>query len=178
MYFGLSFSRVGADFRGLLPPLFHTAALRSFNTALHHATARFAFFLFHYLRATLKCAIKSNPVLRIGGTRIFIGGSTWLWLLPLDGLPVHQRFLFNPWAVPTFHLYSNQAVFIVVAFRGLLSSQSLKGIQTRVSVIRHPLSCPVWIRLTTTANYHHFSRVIAFRNVLQLEVVAIFDRVN
>ena len=41
MYFGLSFSRVGADFRGLLPPLFHTAAMQAFSTAVHDATNRY-----------------------------------------------------------------------------------------------------------------------------------------
>ena len=40
MYFGLSFSRVGADFRGLLPPLFHTAAMKAFRTAVLDATER------------------------------------------------------------------------------------------------------------------------------------------
>ena len=40
MYFGLSFSRVGADFRGLLPPLFHTAAMKAFSTAVLDATGR------------------------------------------------------------------------------------------------------------------------------------------
>ena len=40
MYFGLSFSRVGADFRGLLPPLFHTAAMKVFSTAVLDATER------------------------------------------------------------------------------------------------------------------------------------------
>ncbi|XP_022107408.1 conserved oligomeric Golgi complex subunit 8-like [Acanthaster planci] len=41
MYFGLSFSRVGADFRGLLAPLFQQAALRGFTLALDEATKRF-----------------------------------------------------------------------------------------------------------------------------------------
>lgn len=40
MYFGLSFSRVGADFRGLLPPLFHMAAMKAFSTAVLDATER------------------------------------------------------------------------------------------------------------------------------------------
>lgn len=40
MYFGLSFSRVGADFRGLLPPLFHMAAMKAFSTAVIDATER------------------------------------------------------------------------------------------------------------------------------------------
>ena len=41
MYFGLSFSRVGADFRGLLPPLFKAAAIKGFTDALDAATVRF-----------------------------------------------------------------------------------------------------------------------------------------
>lgn len=41
MYFGLSFSRVGADFRGLLPPLFHNAAMQAFRTAVGDAVKRF-----------------------------------------------------------------------------------------------------------------------------------------
>jgi len=41
MYFGLSFSRVGADFRGLLAPIFERAALASFTRAINEANDRF-----------------------------------------------------------------------------------------------------------------------------------------
>jgi len=41
MYFGLSFSRVGADFRGLLAPIFERAALTSFTRAVSEANVRF-----------------------------------------------------------------------------------------------------------------------------------------
>lgn len=41
MYFGLSFSRVGADFRGLLPPLFHNATMHAFKRAIQDATKRY-----------------------------------------------------------------------------------------------------------------------------------------
>ncbi|XP_071957455.1 conserved oligomeric Golgi complex subunit 8-like [Antedon mediterranea] len=42
MYFGLSFSRVGADFRGLLSPLFQQAALKTFYHTTQEATERFS----------------------------------------------------------------------------------------------------------------------------------------
>ncbi|BFZ13788.1 hypothetical protein BsWGS_16828 [Bradybaena similaris] len=41
MYFGLSFSRVGADFRGLLAPVFERAVLRYFSSALRDANKKF-----------------------------------------------------------------------------------------------------------------------------------------
>ncbi|XP_077978528.1 conserved oligomeric Golgi complex subunit 8-like [Glandiceps talaboti] len=41
MYFGLSFSRVGVDFRGLLVPLFQQAALKTFQTSMKEASRRF-----------------------------------------------------------------------------------------------------------------------------------------
>ncbi|KAL5019541.1 hypothetical protein ScPMuIL_002433 [Solemya velum] len=41
MYFGLSFSRVGADFRGLLAPIFQRAALHGFTSALTEANRMF-----------------------------------------------------------------------------------------------------------------------------------------
>ncbi|CAG5116302.1 unnamed protein product, partial [Candidula unifasciata] len=41
MYFGLSFSRVGADFRGLLAPVFERAVLRYFSCALREANKKF-----------------------------------------------------------------------------------------------------------------------------------------
>jgi len=43
MYFGLSFSRVGADFRGLLAPIFERAALAGFTAALSDANTRYVF---------------------------------------------------------------------------------------------------------------------------------------
>ncbi|GAB1603246.1 conserved oligomeric Golgi complex subunit 8-like [Argonauta hians] len=42
MYFSLSFSRIGADFRGLLVPIFHEAALNSFQVTLSNANTKFS----------------------------------------------------------------------------------------------------------------------------------------
>lgn len=40
MYFSLSFSRVGADFRGLLAPIFQQAALSGFQLTLNEANKK------------------------------------------------------------------------------------------------------------------------------------------
>ena len=45
MYFGLSFSRVGADFRGLLAPIFERAALAGFTRAVNDANVRYCWSL-------------------------------------------------------------------------------------------------------------------------------------
>ncbi|XP_036366896.1 conserved oligomeric Golgi complex subunit 8 isoform X2 [Octopus sinensis] len=42
MYFSLSFSRIGADFRSLLVPIFYSAALNSFQTTLNNANKKFS----------------------------------------------------------------------------------------------------------------------------------------
>ncbi|OCT84475.1 conserved oligomeric Golgi complex subunit 8 [Xenopus laevis] len=41
MYFGLSFSRVGVDFRGQLPPIFQRVAAETFAKAVHEAVEKF-----------------------------------------------------------------------------------------------------------------------------------------
>lgn len=41
MYFGLSFSRVGADFRALVAPIFVKTVQQNFETAVRKATKKF-----------------------------------------------------------------------------------------------------------------------------------------
>lgn len=41
MYFGLSFSRVGADFRALIAPIFVKTVINNFTSAVRKATKRF-----------------------------------------------------------------------------------------------------------------------------------------
>ena len=41
MYFGLSFSRVGADFRGLLAPIFVNSVTKNFEHAVRKASKKF-----------------------------------------------------------------------------------------------------------------------------------------
>jgi len=62
MYFGLSFSRVGADFRGLLAPIFERAAVAGFTAAVSDANARFMLLRVHVLygmNETIYCLVKS-----------------------------------------------------------------------------------------------------------------------
>lgn len=57
MYFGLSFSRVGADFRGLLPPLFHNGTMQAFRRAIQDATNRFNEAMKSYSPQTIPSAV-------------------------------------------------------------------------------------------------------------------------
>lgn len=41
MYFGLSFSRVGADFRALIAPIFVKTVVNNFSSAIKKATKKF-----------------------------------------------------------------------------------------------------------------------------------------
>ena len=43
MYFGLSFSRVGADFRGIIIPIFHRYAWKQFSNNVLKATKRWGY---------------------------------------------------------------------------------------------------------------------------------------
>ncbi|EDO31784.1 predicted protein [Nematostella vectensis] len=60
MYFGLSFSRVGADFRGLLPPLFQSASLSTFLSATREATRSFEETMSSYTLQAQPSALKST----------------------------------------------------------------------------------------------------------------------
>ncbi|KAK0150668.1 Conserved oligomeric Golgi complex subunit 8 [Merluccius polli] len=53
MYFGLSFSRVGADFRGQLAPLFQRVAGETFRQAVHEAADKFQEDMNHYTLISL-----------------------------------------------------------------------------------------------------------------------------
>ncbi|XP_043959059.1 conserved oligomeric Golgi complex subunit 8 [Gambusia affinis] len=57
MYFGLSFSRVGADFRGQLAPLFQQVALEAFQAALQEAVDRFQEDMNRYTLVALPVAL-------------------------------------------------------------------------------------------------------------------------
>ncbi|KAK3741101.1 hypothetical protein QZH41_013924 [Actinostola sp. cb2023] len=68
MYFGLSFSRVGADFRGLLPPLFQSASLKVYVVAVRDATKLFESVMSSYTLQTppsvLTSAVMSTAIQR------------------------------------------------------------------------------------------------------------------
>ena len=84
MYFGLSFSRVGADFRGLLPPLFHTAAMKAFSTAVLDATERCVVF------ACVESSCEKDPdfpsLCFIFLSLVFIFGYVYYWSNMFPGL--------------------------------------------------------------------------------------------
>lgn len=60
MYFGLSFSRVGADFRCLLIPRFQEAAHGVFKQAVDNATQEFAMDMMSYSLVTTSVAYNQS----------------------------------------------------------------------------------------------------------------------
>lgn len=60
MYFGLSFGRVGADFRGLLVPIFVGAAQRNFEMSVDQVTNRFQESMNTFVLATMPMVMVSS----------------------------------------------------------------------------------------------------------------------
>nr|XP_034974012.1 conserved oligomeric Golgi complex subunit 8 isoform X2 [Zootoca vivipara] len=60
MYFGLSFSRVGADFRGLLIPIFQRVALVTFKRAMQEAVNKFQEEMNSYTLISVPAALGSS----------------------------------------------------------------------------------------------------------------------
>nr|XP_028595700.1 conserved oligomeric Golgi complex subunit 8 [Podarcis muralis] len=60
MYFGLSFSRVGADFRGLLIPIFQRVALVTFKRAMQEAVNKFQEEMNSYTLISVPTALGSS----------------------------------------------------------------------------------------------------------------------
>lgn len=68
MYFGLSFSRVGADFRGLLAPIFMRVVSQNFNKSVQKATRKFEQDMGNFVLS------KSNTNAGIGNRNVSAGG--------------------------------------------------------------------------------------------------------
>ncbi|KPP67248.1 conserved oligomeric Golgi complex subunit 8-like [Scleropages formosus] len=60
MYFGLSFSRVGADFRGQLAPMFQRVALETFRRAVDEGVEKFQDDMNHYTLISLPTMLSST----------------------------------------------------------------------------------------------------------------------
>ncbi|KAL4642108.1 conserved oligomeric Golgi complex subunit 8 isoform X1 [Arapaima gigas] len=60
MYFGLSFSRVGADFRGQLAPMFQQVAMETFRRAVDEAVEKFQEDMNHYTLISLPTMLNST----------------------------------------------------------------------------------------------------------------------
>ncbi|XP_062577578.1 conserved oligomeric Golgi complex subunit 8-like [Saccostrea cucullata] len=66
MYFGLSFSRVGADFRGLLAPIFQHAAVMGFRNTMKEANKRFELDMQSYNLLAQTSTVGSVPYIAQG----------------------------------------------------------------------------------------------------------------
>ncbi|XP_062966851.1 conserved oligomeric Golgi complex subunit 8 isoform X1 [Cynocephalus volans] len=62
MYFGLSFSRVGADFRGQLAPVFQRVAIRTFQKAVQQAMEKFQDEMNSYTLMSAPAILSSSTV--------------------------------------------------------------------------------------------------------------------
>lgn len=62
MYFGLSFSRVGADFRALAAPIFVKTVQRNFEVAVRQATKNFEANMDKFILPKIQTQIKNVSV--------------------------------------------------------------------------------------------------------------------
>ncbi|KAG1699394.1 Conserved oligomeric Golgi complex subunit 8 [Nymphon striatum] len=60
MYFGLSFSRIGADFRGLIAPVFENVAIRGFANCTRLAASKFADAMDSFSLTSLPCVVSTS----------------------------------------------------------------------------------------------------------------------
>lgn len=61
MYFGLSFSRVGADFRALIGPIFVKTIINNFSAAIRRATKKFDIDMEKYTLSNISSIHLTNP---------------------------------------------------------------------------------------------------------------------